>query len=79
MKTITLDAHVIEAIAGHYDEALRLIEERFGVRLAARGNDVTVHETPEGGSEAVRRVGDLLQQIGDARRRLPTDSGSRCS
>ena len=27
MKTITLDPGVIEAIAGHYDEALRMIEE----------------------------------------------------
>ena len=29
MKTITLDAKVFAAIAGHYDEAFRLIEDRF--------------------------------------------------
>ena len=48
MKTITLDAKLIEAIAGHYDEALRVIEDRFGVRLAARGSDITV-SVAEGG------------------------------
>ena len=42
MKTITLDAQVMQAIAGHLDEVLRLIEQRFKVRLAARGTDVTV-------------------------------------
>ena len=41
MKTLTLDAKVMQAIAGHFDEVLRLIEDRFRVRLTARGNDVT--------------------------------------
>jgi phosphate starvation-inducible PhoH-like protein len=65
MKTITLEAGVIEAIAGHYDEALRLIEQRFGVRLAARGNDITVTAPENGGEQTVDRVASLLRQIGE--------------
>jgi len=63
MKTITLDATVIEAIAAHYDEALRLIEERFNVRLAARGNAVTVSAEDNDGRERVDLVADLLDQL----------------
>ena len=65
MKTITLDDRVIQAIAGHCDEALRLIEERFRVRLAARGNDVTVSNADDGSDESVGRVAELLRQIGE--------------
>jgi len=66
MKTITLDAGVIEAIAGHYDAALRLIEDRFRVGLSARGNDITVTATgpEEGAEERVARVMALLRQLG---------------
>ncbi len=63
MKTITLDAKVIEAIAGHYDEALRLIEDRFGVRLSARGSDITVSAAANGDEEAVSLVADLLNEL----------------
>jgi phosphate starvation-inducible PhoH-like protein len=63
MKTIKLDAQVIEAISGHYDEALRLIEDRFRVRLSARGNDVTVSSDEDGGDERVSRVAELLEQL----------------
>jgi phosphate starvation-inducible PhoH-like protein len=67
MKTITLDAGVLEAIAGHYDEALRLIEDRFRVRLAARGSDITVTATDQtNGAEAREaRVTALLRQLGE--------------
>ena len=65
MKTITLDAGVIEAITGHYDEALRLIEERFRVKLAARGTDVTVTAADNGAQEGVNRVTDLLRQLAE--------------
>ncbi len=65
MKTITLDDRAIQAIAGHYDEALRLIEASFKVRVAARGNDVTVSGTDEGSDDRVDRVADLLCQIGE--------------
>ncbi len=71
MRTITLDAGVIEAIAGHYDELLRLIEQRFRVRLAARGGDVTVTpDDPESDAEErVAGVAALLSQLGELHRR----------
>jgi phosphate starvation-inducible PhoH-like protein len=69
MKTIQLDAKAIEAISGHYDEALRLIEDRFRVRLSARGGEVTVSTEGEDGDERVTRVADLLRQIASLHRR----------
>ena len=70
MKTITLDAGIIEAIAGHYDEALRLIEDRFRVRLAARGSEITVTPTDSenGADDRIARVTDLLTQLGELHR-----------
>jgi phosphate starvation-inducible PhoH-like protein len=67
MKTITLDAGVIEAIAGHYDEALRLIEDRFLVRVVARGTEITVQATGtgEGADASATRVAALLRQLGE--------------
>jgi len=69
MKTITLDAQVMQAIAGHFDEVLRLIENRFKVRLAARGNDVTVSAESNGADDRVARVADLLGQLGQLHER----------
>jgi phosphate starvation-inducible PhoH-like protein len=63
MKTITLDAKVIEAIAGHYDEALRLIEDRFEVKLSARGNNITVSAETSGADRQVSLVADLLKEL----------------
>ncbi len=68
MKTITLDSEVIAAIAGHYDEALKLIEERFKVRLAARGNEVMVSGSGNGSDDRVARVTSLLEQLGQLHR-----------
>jgi phosphate starvation-inducible PhoH-like protein len=65
MKTITLDDSVIQALAGHYDEALRLIERRFHVRLAARGNDVTVRGSDDGADAGIAPVTELLRQLGE--------------
>jgi len=67
MKTITLDAGVIEAIAGHYDEALRLIEDRFRVRVSARGTDITITAADQGNGaeERVTHVTGLLCQLGE--------------
>jgi phosphate starvation-inducible PhoH-like protein len=65
MKTITLDSGVIEAIASHYDEALRLIEDRFRVRLAARGMEVTITSTGNGKQDRVAHVTSLLRQLGE--------------
>jgi phosphate starvation-inducible PhoH-like protein len=69
MKTIKLDAQVIEAISAHYDEALRLIEDRFRVRLSARGNDVTVSGDESGADDRVAQVAELLEQLAALHRR----------
>lgn len=69
MKTITLDPEVIEAIAAHYDEALRLIEKQFQVRISARGNEVSVGAEGDDAERRVADVGELLRQLDDLHRR----------
>ena len=63
MRTITLDAGVIRSISGHYEEALRLIEDRFHVKLAARGSEVSVTHDGNGASERVSDVVALLEDL----------------
>ncbi len=65
MKTITLDDQVLEAIAGHYDESFRLIEDRFKVRISARGDQVSVSGNGDGGEQREHRVAELLEQLAD--------------
>jgi len=62
MRTITLDARVIRSISGHYEEALRLIEDRFHVKLSARGSEVSVTHDGNGDTE---RVGDVVALLED--------------
>lgn len=69
MKTITLDGQALEAVAGHYDEALRLIEERFQVRVSARGHEITLSGKGEGAGSREERVQDLLEQLSDLQAR----------
>ena len=69
MKTITLDGQALEAVAGHYDEALRLIEERFDVRISARGNEITLQGEGDEASDREIRVQDLLEQLSDLQSR----------
>jgi phosphate starvation-inducible PhoH-like protein len=69
MKTITLDGQALEAVAGHYDEALRLIEERFQVRVSARGHEITLNGKGEGAGKREERVQDLLEQLSDLQAR----------
>ena len=69
MKTINLDGKALEAVAGHFDEALRLIESRFGVRITARGADVVVGGVGDNGHDREERVADLLQQLSDLHQR----------
>src|SRR5262245_53135788 len=63
MKTLNLEQKAIEALTGHHDETLRLIEDQFAVRVSARGGDVTVQA--DGADRAVReeRVADLIRQL----------------
>jgi phosphate starvation-inducible protein PhoH and related proteins len=63
MTTIRLDSKAIEALAGHLDETLRLIEERFDVSVSARGSDVTVTGQGEDAASGERRVADLVRQL----------------
>jgi len=63
MTTITLDARVIRSISGHYEEALRLIEDRFHVKLAARGSEVSVTHDGNGAPERVGEVVALLEDL----------------
>jgi len=65
MKTINLDGKAIEAVAGHFDEALRLIESKFGVRITARGAGVVVGGIGENGGDREERVADLLRQLSE--------------
>ncbi len=63
MRTITLDARVIRSISGHYEEALRLIEDRFHVKLAARGSEISVTHDENGAPERVDDVVALLEEL----------------
>ena len=63
MRTITLDARVIRSISGHYEEALRLIEDRFHAKLAARGSEVSVTHDGNGAPERVGEVVALLEDL----------------
>ncbi len=65
MKTLTLDGRALEAVAGHLDESLRLIESRFLVRVAARGDEVVVTAREPGGEAAESVVVELLRQLAD--------------
>jgi phosphate starvation-inducible PhoH-like protein len=65
MKTINLDGKALEALAGPYDEALRLIERRFQVRITARGSDVVVVGSGSNAEGREERVGELLRQLAD--------------
>lgn len=69
MKTISLADKTLEALVGRLDQTLRLIEERFQVRISARGGDVTV--TAEEGGEPGRedRVTALLRQLAELHER----------
>ena len=63
MKTLNLEDKAVEALAGHHDETIRLIEDQFAVRVSARGGDVTVQgEGAEGGAREDRVV-DLIRQL----------------
>jgi phosphate starvation-inducible PhoH-like protein len=65
MKTIRLEGKALEALTGRFDETLRLIEDRFQVRLSARGDDITVAAPSEGGEEREDRVAGFLRQLAD--------------
>ncbi|MBP8673439.1 MAG: PhoH family protein, partial [Synergistales bacterium] len=53
----------LRLLLGKQDENLRILEERFPVRVVVRGNEVTVQGKDE---VVVSRVADFLEQIIDA-------------
>lgn len=63
MKTITLDAQVVSALSGYADEALRLMEQRFDVHIAARGEHIRIWAEGPGAEGRVGQVAGLLEQI----------------
>jgi len=63
MKTISIDSKTIEALAGPLDESLRLIEDRFDIRVSARGGEVTLAADGDAGVARENRVADLLMQL----------------
>ncbi len=67
MRTITLDGKALEAVAGHYDEALRLIEENFDVRVSARGHEIALQGSGGNAGKQEERVCDLLHQLSGLR------------
>jgi len=65
MKTLTLDGKALEAVAGHLDESLRLIESRFHVRVHARGDEVSLAALDPDGQDNEERVAALLGQLAE--------------
>jgi phosphate starvation-inducible protein PhoH and related proteins len=63
MKTISIDSKTIEALAGPLDESLRLIEDRFDIRVSARGGEVTLAAEGAAGGARENKVADLLMQL----------------
>jgi phosphate starvation-inducible PhoH-like protein len=65
MKSVQLEAGALEALAGPYDETLRLIEERFQVRVVARGDEVTIVGSGKDDAQKEEVVVGLLRQLAE--------------
>ena len=63
MKTITLDGRALQTLTGRLDDTLRLIEEKFRVRVSARGDDFTVQGTGDRSEETEGRIVELFRQM----------------
>ncbi|MFH1176222.1 MAG: PhoH family protein, partial [Acidobacteriota bacterium] len=59
MTTITLEGRSLEALSGTLDENFRYLTERLGVRLAARGDTVSLDGEPV----AVERAQKVLEGL----------------
>jgi phosphate starvation-inducible PhoH-like protein len=69
MKSISLPDKTLEALVGRMDETLRLLEDRFRVRISARGGDVTVAAEGEPDSRREEAVSSLLRQMAELHER----------
>jgi phosphate starvation-inducible PhoH-like protein len=56
---LTLDEEGTHTLFGNHDENLRMIEDEFGVKISARGNEIFV----QGKADTVRPVEKLLGQM----------------
>jgi phosphate starvation-inducible PhoH-like protein len=65
MKTLFLDPKALETLGGRFDETFRLIEEQLGVRVTARGEQVTLAAIAQGDEDGEARAGRLLEQLAD--------------
>ena len=59
MRKVALPEEVLSDVFGHYDENLKAIEKDLGVRVSARGTEVTVQGDPE--KEAL--AANLIDQL----------------
>ncbi len=62
MSRLTLAEEGLEALFGPHDQNLKHIEREFGVRLAARGNELTI-DGEEQPAEEVRRMLEQLSAL----------------
>ena len=60
---MTLPEAGLGALFGVHDENLKLIEDAFGVEVAARGREVSVSGNPEGTTQAVRLLSEFAKLI----------------
>ncbi len=65
MKKIRLEGRVLEVLAGSLDATLRLVEERLGVRVTARGDAAVLEADGPGAEERETVVARLLSQLVD--------------
>jgi phosphate starvation-inducible PhoH-like protein len=60
MRKVTLPEEVLVDVFGHYDENLKTIEKDLGVRVSARGTEVTVQGDPEKEALAANLIDQLV-------------------
>ena len=60
---LTLPEAGLGALFGVHDENLRLLEDAFGVEIAARGREVSVSGDPDGTALAARLLSDFAKLI----------------
>lgn len=63
MNATVLDDSMLRAIGGPVDQTLRLLEERFDVRISARGGKISIQAATGDGSGSESKVLHLLEQF----------------
>jgi phosphate starvation-inducible PhoH-like protein len=72
-KTVTVSSEdVMSRLLGARDEVLSMVEERFGLKLAARGTDIHI---PDDGSGLADDIADVLSQFAEMSARGIRPSG----